>query len=162
MKPTKLRISIIFFLGLCLLEIHAQQTTSASSGNATGSGGSVSYTLGQVVYYTNTAASGSVSQGIQQPFEIFVVTGFEEAKGISLQCLVYPNPVSDYLILKMDGDVKIQCIASLYDINGKLLEDKKMDGSETRIAMNNYVSAIYFLKVIQNGKEIKTFKIIKK
>jgi hypothetical protein len=49
----------------------------------------------------------------------------------------------------------------LYDNSGILLQDIKVEGSETSIVMNNLVPAIYFLKVIQGNKEIKTFKIIK-
>jgi hypothetical protein len=49
----------------------------------------------------------------------------------------------------------------LFDMYGKLLETKKLDGYETNIVMSNLVPATYFVKVIQGNKEIKTFKIIK-
>jgi hypothetical protein len=49
----------------------------------------------------------------------------------------------------------------LYDDIGKLLENKKVEGSETNIDMSKLVIATYFLKVRLNNKEIKTFKIIK-
>jgi hypothetical protein len=41
------------------------------------------------------------------------------------------------------------------------LLDNKIVGNETNIVMSNYVSATYFLKVTDNNKLIKTFKIIK-
>ncbi len=41
--------------------ILAQQSTTASGGNATGSEGSVSYSVGQVFYHTHSAAAGSVA-----------------------------------------------------------------------------------------------------
>ncbi|NIJ54587.1 T9SS type A sorting domain-containing protein [Dyadobacter arcticus] len=46
----------------------AQQGSVSSGGNATGSGGSVSYSVGQVFYISNTAAGGTVSAGVQQAF----------------------------------------------------------------------------------------------
>ena len=46
-------------------------------------------------------------------------------------------------------------------MNGKLIESKKVENNETSIVMSNLVPATYFLKVIQDNKEIKTFKIIK-
>lgn len=46
----------------------AQQSSVSSGGNATGSGGSVSYSVGQVFFTTNTAASGTMSEGVQQVF----------------------------------------------------------------------------------------------
>lgn len=124
----------------------------------------MSYTVGQVVYTTNTGTNGSVAQGVQQPFEISVVTGIEEAKGITLQCSAYPNPTTDFLTLKVDASTSLSIQSmeyQLFDINGKLLENKKVEDDETSIVMSNLVPAIYFLKIIQNNKEVKSFKIIK-
>lgn len=42
-------------------------------GNATGTGGTSSYSIGQVVYASATGTNDSVNQGMQQPFEIFIL-----------------------------------------------------------------------------------------
>jgi hypothetical protein len=47
--------------------IYSQETLSASGGDATGSGGTVSYTVGQVFYTSLTGSTGTVSEGVQQP-----------------------------------------------------------------------------------------------
>jgi len=143
----------------------AQEAVTIAGGNASGSGGSASYTVGQIVYSTETVSSGSVAQGVQQPFEISVVSGINEIHGILLQCSVYPNPTTDLLILKIDASATpgFQSLSyQIYDINGKLLLSKKLTGNETSISMENLVPATYFLKVIQSDKEVKAFKIIKK
>ena len=49
----------------------------------------------------------------------------------------------------------------LYDISGKLLENRKIAGSETTISMEILETATYLLKIYDNKTEIKTFKIIK-
>ena len=46
---------------LSISPIYAQQTIPASGGDAAGSGGSFSYSVGQLVYTTNLG-SGTVSQ----------------------------------------------------------------------------------------------------
>ena len=140
--------------------MQAQNTIPASGGTGTGSG-TVSYTVGQIVYNTTSNSNGSVAQGVQQPYEISVITALEGAKEFSLEMVVYPNPATDYLNLKIDGEVKSQCIASLYDINGSLLRTIKIEGQETIISMQNLFPATYFLKITDNKKVIKTFKIIK-
>jgi hypothetical protein len=165
MKLKKVKLSAVILFSLALNGLQAQQTIPTSGGDASGIGGSVSYSIGQMVYTTNTGTNGSVAQGVQQPFEISVVTSIDEAKDITLQCTAYPNPTTDLLTLKIDASAKlsIQSLScQLFDISGKLLETKKVEGSETSIAMGSLVPATYFLKVIQNNKEIKTFKIIKK
>ena len=85
------KLSALLFLVLQLTGLHAQEAIITSGGDASGSTGSVSYTIGQVVYTTNTGTNGSAAQGVQQPYEISVVTGLEEAKGINLDFSVYPK-----------------------------------------------------------------------
>ena len=151
-------------LGIGVKGLQAQQTIPASGGNATGSGGSVSYTVGQIVYTTYTGTNGSMAQGVQQPYEISIVNGIAEAQSITLLCTVYPNPVTDRLTLKVDASTifsKQLMYYQLFDLNGKILVNKQIVANETNIVMSNLVAAIYFLKVIQDNKVIKTFKIIK-
>jgi hypothetical protein len=141
--------------------MQAQNTIPASGGNISGGGGTVSYSVGQVVYTTNTGSNGSVAQGVQQPFEISVVTSVEEAKGISLEIVLYPNPATDFIILKIENCEIENLSYQLIDINGNLLLSNKVESNETNIAMSNRVSGTYFLNVTDNKKIIRTFKIIK-
>ena len=172
MRHKKLKLSAVLLLGLGLTGLQAQETIPATGGNASGSGGTVSYSVGQVVYTTNSGTTGTVAQGVQQPFEISVVTGLEEAKGINLNCTAYPNPTTDYLMLKVENYDNENLSYQLFDMNGKLLETKKVTGKQTSIVMSNLVPATYFVKVYAVGrndrtgvtegnKEVKTFKIIK-
>ena len=161
MRHKRLKLSAVLLLGLGLTGLQAQTSVNATGSNASGSGGTVSYSVGQVVYTNNTGTNGSVAQGVQQPFEISIVTGIEEAKGINLSVSAYPNPTTDYLTLSI-GEFDISNLSyQLYDMNGKLLQNEKITGNQTSIAMGNLVPANYFVKVIQGNKEVKTFKIIK-
>ena len=146
--------------------LYAQDAIPATGGNATGSGGTVSFSVGQVFYISVTGTGGSVLHGVQQPFEISVVTELEEGKGISLLCSVYPNPATSYLIVHFEGGVKSQYTAYLFDMNGKLLTSQDIEDSETRIDVSKLAIATYFLKITQTKNsfaqtEIKSFKIIK-
>ena len=161
MRYKRKKIVSLLLLGLCLTGLQAQEAIPASGGNGSGSGGSVSYTVGQIVYITNTGTNSYIAEGVQQPFEISVISGIEHGKEITLQFMVYPNPTTDLLILKTDSDILTQCIASLYNVNGKLLENIKLTSNETIIEMSNLVPGNYFLRIIKGNKEIKTFKIIK-
>ena len=161
MKHKRLKLSALLFLGLGLTGLQAQTSVNATGGNASGSGGSASYSVGQLAYTTNTGTNGSVSEGVQQPFEISVVTGIEEAKGINLSVSAYPNPTTDYLTLEVKDVELLNLHFQMYDMNGKLLQNEKITGNQTSIVMSNLVPATYFVKVIQGNKEFKTFKIIK-
>ncbi len=149
-----------FLMVICIL-IKAQSANIATGGNAVGTGGSVSYSAGQVVYTTNTGTTGTISQGIQQPYEISVATGSEEAKAINLICSAYPNPASDFLTLKAENYTNENLSYKLSNANGTILISKNVIGNETTISMANLIPSVYFLKVFDGKKEIKTFKIIK-
>lgn len=164
MKLKRLKICVILLLGLGLTGLQAQESVNATGGNALGSGGSVSYSVGQLTYQTHVGTNGSVAEGVQQPFEISIITEIKEAKGINLSVSAYPNPTTDFLNLKVDAStpLSIQSMSyQLYDINGKLLENQKIEGNETSIVMSNLVPATYFVKVTEGNTEVKTFKIIK-
>jgi hypothetical protein len=161
MRHKRLKLSAVLLLGLGLTGLQAQTSINATGGDASGGGGSVSYSVGQVAYQTHTGTSGSVSEGVQQPFEILVVTAIEEAKGINLLVSAYPNPTTDYLQLKVESEKLKDLSFQLYDMNGKLLQKEKITGNQTSIVMSNLVPATYFVKVVQGNKEVKTFKIIK-
>lgn len=161
MLNKQLKLSALLLLGLILIGVQAQEAITTTGGKALGSGGSVSYSYGQIVYTTNTSASGSVTQGVQQPYEISVVTQIEGTTGIDLAVSAYPNPTTDYLQLKIESEKLKDLSFQLYDMNGKLVQNDKITGSKTTINMSNFMRATYFLHIIQSNKGVKTFKIIK-
>ena len=162
MKNFAKRSIAIMLLGFgSIALIQAQQSLSAAGGDASGSGGTASFTAGQMFYSTLTGTDGySVTQGVQQPFEIFVETGIEK-KGIELGCVVYPNPVTDHLILKIKDEMRTHLTYQLFDSKGQMIAMHKVTASETKISMSDLSKGTYFLRVTEDGKEVKTFKIIK-
>ncbi len=157
----KIIILSCYLLGLGLVNVQAQSNTVANGGEATGSGGTVSYSVGQVDYITAIGSGGIITQGVQQPYEILITTGLVEDNDILLQSTTYPNPASDYIMLKVENYKSENLTYQLYDVTGKNLENKKIDNTETNIVLSTLAPATYFLKIIQNDKEIKSFKIIK-
>ena len=158
MKYKKVKISVLL-LGLGLTA-QAQQATTATGSDASGSGGTVAYSVGQIVYTTNTGTNGSVAQGVQQPYEISIVLGIDNHT-INLELTAYPNPTTNFLTLNV-GNAELSTLNfQLYDTLGKLIESRKIISSSETIAIENLPTATYFLKITNNNNEVKTFKIIK-
>lgn len=165
MKSKRLKLGALLIFVCGVIGLQAQESVNATGSNALGSGGSASYSVGQVVYTTNTGTNGSVAQGVQQAYEISVVTGIKEAAGINLSVSAYPNPTTDFLTLNVDAPtiLSIQSLSyQLYDMSGKLLQSQKITSHQTTIVMRQLVSATYFVKVLESNRNLKTFKIIKK
>ena len=161
MQYKKVQFIVLILLIFQLTALQAQETVPTSGGNATGSGGTISYSVGQVSYSVLNGPGGSVVQGVQQPFEISVITGIEGANGIKIICSVYPNPTTEFLTLKVENYDLKDLSYKLFDAIGNQLESKKITGDQTIIPMGNLVIASYFLIITDNKKEIKSFKIIK-
>lgn len=154
----------LILLTICIVfwgtKTHSQQTIVASGGNDSGSGGSSSNSIGQITYISANGSNGSINQGVQQPFEI-VTLGKDDFPEITLQMMVYPNPTSSFLNLRIENYTIENLQYSLFNINGKEISSQKIENPQTQINMNNLPSALYLLKVIEEGKLLKTFKIIK-
>jgi hypothetical protein len=157
-KVLTLSAILLIFLGLSVIK--AQNTIPASGGNISGSDGSVSYSVGQTVYTIISGNNGTAAQGVQQPYEISVVNGLEES-GINLNISVYPNPTVDFLQLTIENENLKEFSYQLYNMDGKLLENKMITSNVTNITISNFLSATYFLKVIEGKLVVKAFKIIK-
>jgi hypothetical protein len=96
----------------------SQEAIPVSGGEATGSGGSGSYTVGQVFYTTHTGTKGSLSQGVQHPFE-FQTLSNPELTTVNLTAVPYPNPTKDFIILKITDRAFNNLRYTLFDVNGK-------------------------------------------
>ena len=155
----KLNLTLIF---LCVLQLsYAQETIPSTGGNATGTGGTSSYTVGQLVYTTNASTSGSVSQGVQQAFE-FQTLGNPGLLAAQLTAVTYPNPTTDFIVLKITDTALENLQYTLFDLNGKTIASKPIRTSSTEIAMKNLSVGMYLLKLTKKNKPLKTFKVIKK
>ena len=140
--------------------VQAQESANASGGDATGSGGTIAYSIGQVVYTTYTGSSGSVGQGVQHAYEIFTVDIEETTLSISL--IAFPNPTADNLTLQISDFNKENLTYQFYDIGGKLLSNGQVTGQQTEINTSSLPPATYFINVLnQEDKKVQSFKIIK-
>jgi hypothetical protein len=156
-KP-KISAALLFLLGI--VKINAQNAIITSGGNATGTGGKVSYSIGQVAYKTQTGTTGTITQGVQQPFEIVTLSG-EEFANIKLEAIVYPNPTTTTVTLKI-SDFNLENLNyQFFDIQGRLINEGKISNEETIFNMEKYTTSTYILKINSNTTELKTFKIIK-
>ena len=162
-KNKKMINNSLFFLAFLLsFSMNAQtshQVLSATGGDATGSGGTVAFSVGQIVYTTSTGASGSVAQGVEQAYEISSVGIKETALNISLS--VFPNPTSDFLTLKVEDYNNEALSYNLLDEQGKLVLNEQIITQDTQVAMSTLARGAYFINVLQENKKIQTFKIIK-
>lgn len=159
-KLLKASLILVFIQGL--IGLSAQVAVIPSGGNASGTGGTVSSTVGLINYSSLTTSSGKVTEGVQHSYEILISTSTKDTKRDSIILSVYPNPTADVVLLSILSVKESQYSYSLHDNNGKLLLRGTALNKETTISMKSLIADIYLLNVYDGKNLLKSFKIIKK
>lgn len=137
-----------------------QQNTVASGGEASGAGGNVSYTIGQIDYISASGANGNINQGVQQPFEIFAV-GLEEVS-LDIQLSLFPNPAVDHVVISVESwENYTNPSFTLTDEQGRIVKQGKMPASETTVQVSDLANACYYLNILVDNQLAKSFKLVK-
>jgi hypothetical protein len=141
--------------------LFAQQDVITASANDEGAGGTVSWSLGLVAFSTLTGTSGSLLEGVQQPYEIYIMTGIDDE--VQLQKItLFPNPATDIITLKFSEPKLKNFSCQLYDLQGKPLKEVEISSQETIIYLGGISLSNCFIVITENQKPVKIFKIIKK
>ena len=149
----------LMLLMLSVGYVHAQEAVPAAGGDASGGNGSMSYSVGQVVYTAGSGTNGSLNQGVQQPYEISTSSTGDELDGIRLS--VFPNPASDVLMLHLENASLSECSYALYNNQGQLIREEAITSLQVSIPMQELQSATYVLKVTSANAGVKSFTIVK-
>jgi len=163
MKRRISTIVLFFFIGIAPANLIAQDAISVSGGDVSGTGGTVAYSIGQVMYTATSTSAGQVNSGVQQPYSIIMVGNGRPIPAVSIE--IYPNPANDNVVLKFSDPFIDSGMSSLsyalYDIYGQVLLREEISDGMVIIPVNTFASAMYMLKVLYGNAEIKTFKVIK-
>jgi len=139
--------------------VKAQQLVSTSGDYYQNSTGSLSVSVGELAIETFSNTNNILTQGFQQTNLVSV--SIKELPDMGYQISVYPNPVLDFVVLKIPSENIVGKQYKLYDMNGKVLEIKLIEETETEISFSKLAPATYFIKVVEGVDELKTFKIVK-
>jgi hypothetical protein len=139
----------------------AQQATATAGGEGAGEGGSVSYTVGQNFYNTSADTAGSVHEGVQQPYEIVVITDIHSLFSSKVKLKVFPNPATDHLVLNVPEITQGDLFYQIQNLKGEIVISGKIHQLETRINLDSQPKGIYLLYVNLKQSSQKIFKIVK-
>jgi hypothetical protein len=158
---------IVSFLGLYVSGQSISSYVIASAGESVETGGlSVSWTLGELAVETleDNGNTLVLTQGFQQGY--FEITSIEDPLlSDNFKLKVYPNPAKDFVWVELESDEINGAIIEMYDFNGKLVYNSKLNITEgrTQIELTNLSSSQYILKITDPfGKVLNTFKLIKR
>lgn len=160
LKINYMRKKTILLILFCSSIGFAQQDFVAAGGDGSGAGGSVSFSLGQTAVTEITGSNGTLSQGVQQPIEIYSLPTAQFS--IDYKISLFPNPAINSITLLLDSAKDFSQLSyEMFDVTGKNLMRGKIATTETVINISDLATSTYFLNMVESGKVVKTFKIIK-
>jgi hypothetical protein len=160
MNTKKTIITLVSLVLMGFGALQAQEALLSSGGDATGSGGTLAYSVGQLVTDEMSEPNkGSVALGLQHTFESITLSTSNFATAFGLK--VFPNPVTQNLKLNIENYNNETLFAELFDTAGRSILKQKINANTTSFDVSNLRSASYILSVSKNGQQLKTYKIIK-
>ena len=151
--------AIVFPLMMMPVALNAQHAVPATGTNATSSGGSISYTVGQVDYTVPSSPGGTLGEGVQQPYEYLVLSAEGVDTGANMRVL--PNPTHDGISIEWNDASADLSELHLLDLRGNTLRTQRITGTHTFVPMQDLAPATYLIQLVRAGVRTRTIKIIK-
>lgn len=129
--------------------------------------GSISFSGGEVAVQTSVAraitvvnVTESFKEGVQQPLTERDASTNSITAALDVEVSLYPNPATDGVTLE-SSNTGTPLHYSLYDAQGRRLQEGIHNGGAQRIDLTGYATGTYMLRVASdNEKQANIYKII--
>ena len=135
----------------------AQSSTVCSGGEGSGPGGSVSFSIGQLVVESTIDSEGSISPGVQQVYESASVYVNESLFDNTL--MLYPNPTTQFI--QMDFGKIFTGQVMVFDAAGNVILNQNVNAMECRIDAAAWSSGLYMVHVVKDNESAAVHSVLK-
>ena len=135
-----------------------QNALSAAGGHFKTSGGSTSFTVGQVAYVLKKGTGSYLNEGVQQVYTK-KTTPIEELVYLK-EVQLYPNPTQETFNLIISTKEDVQVRYTIMDYLGKEIRNGNILSEKSEISLRDLPSGNYFIS-LKSKKENRIFKIVK-
>jgi hypothetical protein len=154
----KIYTSILtIFTTLTFAQTNTLQVVGSAGNTVTSGNTQLTWTIGEPIVNTATSTNNILTQGFNQG--VLLITAIDDLKNTTVT--IQPNPTSDFAIIKLDDQNLSNAQYTLTDINGKVIQQNKIENKQTSVSFQDLANATYFIQVVTNNQKAKTFKVIK-
>ena len=75
---------------------------------------------------------------------------------------VYPNPTTDYINIKIEGNSSSNWDVKVLDMNGRIVRNTAFNGNAYNMNISEFATGIYTLQLVSDNGDIQNIRIIKK
>lgn len=148
-----IKVSALFsFLFVLGGTIQAQEVIASAGTEVESSGGSMSYTIGEMVVASTITDDGALTQGYQQGF--LTPTAIDEIPA-ELELSLYPNPAADYIIIESKSLSDFEQI-TMYDMSGRLIWSQNGNSSvdnKITVDFTGHAAGNYIIRLADSDKD---------
>ena len=148
----------IVFLNFITESIHGQNALSTTGGHFKSTGGSTSFTVGQVAYVLKKGTGSYLNEGVQQVYTK-KTTPIEELVYLK-EVQLYPNPTQETFNLIISTKEDVQIRYTIMDYLGKEIRNGNILSEKSEISLRDLPAGNYFIS-LKSKKENRIFKIVK-
>jgi hypothetical protein len=142
----------------CAFISFGQNAISSTGGHFKSSGGSTSFTVGQVAYVLKKGTGSYLNEGVQQVYTK-KTTPIEELVYLK-EVQLYPNPTQETFTLIMSTKEDVLVRYTIMDYLGKEIKYGIILSEKSEISLRDLPSGNYFIS-LKSKKEIRIFKMVK-
>ena len=135
-----------------------QNAISSTGGHFKSSGGSTSFTVGQVAYVLKKGTGSYLNEGVQQVYTK-KTTPIEELVYLK-EVQLFPNPTQETITLILSSKEDIQVRYTIMDYLGKEIRNGNILSEKSEISLMDLPAGNYFIS-LKSKKENRIFKIVK-
>ena len=154
-----MKITFAFILLFISQISFSQNSLVSGGGEGSGSGGSVSFSMGQVGFQPFENSLLKISPGVQQPFELFLLS-FDEAMYSSDKFKAFPNPA--YELINLETPLTGEINFLVFDEQGKSVASGKSNESTFSFHCKNLPSGIYTMSLDNTSGNPTIIKFVKR
>ena len=154
-KKSILPLVLLMSCGFCSF---AQNAISSTGGHFKTTGGSTSFTVGQVAYVLKKGNGSYLNEGVQQVYTK-KTTPVEELVYLK-EVQLYPNPTQETVILILSSKEDVQVRYTIMDYLGKEIKYGIILSEKSEISLRDLPSGSYFIS-LKSKKEVRIFKMVK-
>lgn len=111
-------------------------------------------------YYAATAIDSAGCVMIDSPFTVFVNPLNTIELGINSSVQIFPNPMSDYIVVEFSGFSIDNLRMELYDAEGRVVRKANISGQRTEIQRGDLQSGLYIYRLLENNQPLGHGKLI--
>lgn len=160
MNRNLIKNSILSFAAILYFTFDSfgQNAVSTTGGHIKSSGGSTSFTVGQVAYVLKKGNGSYLNEGVQQVYTK-KTTPVEELVYLK-EVQLYPNPTHETMTLILSSKVDVQVRYTIMDYLGKEIRNGNILSEKSEISLRDLPSGNYFIS-LKSKKENRIFKMVK-